>query len=90
MTNPVTNISAQTSVIRLHPSDNVIIALKDLSAGTVLVELSEALPQAVPRGHKIATQGISEGAQVIRYGQIIGVATRPIAPGEHIHRKSVV
>ena len=75
----------QPTVIRLHPSDNVIIALQDLAAGTVLPELTAALAMAVPRGHKIATAAIAKGAQVLRYGQIIGVATQAIAVGEHIH-----
>ena len=77
--------ASQPTVIRLHPSDNVIIALKDLPAGTVLPELRGPLAVAVPRGHKIATVAVPVGARVVRYGQIIGVATQPIAVGEHIH-----
>jgi altronate dehydratase len=83
------NIPNAHAVIRLHAADNVIIALRDLSAGTVLPELSVPLTQAVPRGHKIATVAIPEGAQVIRYGQIIGNATHPIAAGEHIHSQNL-
>ena len=75
----------QHQTIRLHPSDNVIIALQDLVAGSILPELSVALPQPVPRGHKVATGAISAGAQVLRYGQIIGVATQDIAAGAHVH-----
>ena len=73
------------TVIRLHPSDNVIIALADLPAGSTLAELSAPLATAIPRGHKIATSAIAPGQNVLRYGQIIGVATHPIAAGEHIH-----
>lgn len=71
--------------LRLHPDDNVIIALADLAPGAQLPGLERPLAQAVPRGHKIAGVKIGEGAQVIRYGQIIGVATADIAPGEHVH-----
>jgi len=39
----------------------------------------------VPRGHKVATQAIAPGENVVRYGQIIGVATAPIAAGAHVH-----
>ena len=61
-------------VIRLHPSDNVIIALADLPSGTQLPELAVPLVDAIPRGHKIATRAISKGETVLRYGQIIGQA----------------
>ncbi|SMY09911.1 UxaA family hydrolase [Flavimaricola marinus] len=71
--------------IRLHPQDNVAIALSDLTSGTVLPEHDVTLPGPVPRGHKIALVPLSEGDKVIRYGQIIGVATEPVAPGAHIH-----
>ena len=39
----------------------------------------------VPPGHKLATRAISAGEPVWRYGQIIGNATQPIAPGQHVH-----
>lgn len=71
--------------LRLHPDDNVIIALADLAPGAQLPGLERPLAQAVPRGHKIAGVTIGKGAQVIRYGQTIGVATADIAPGEHVH-----
>ncbi len=72
-------------VIRLHGLDNVVIALQDLGAGSRLGLLPVALPGAVPRGHKIATQAIAAGQEVIRYGQIIGQATVDIAAGAHVH-----
>jgi altronate dehydratase len=72
-------------VIRLHGSDNVVIALQDLAAGASLPALNSPLPGAVPRGHKIAAHAISKGEKVIRYGQIIGQATADIPPGGHIH-----
>ncbi len=72
-------------IIRLHPSDSVVIALSDLRAGAQPVGLDVALPGAVPRGHKIAAAPIAKGTPVIRYGQIIGQATVDIAAGAHIH-----
>ena len=79
----------QSPTIRLHVTDNVIVALKDLSAGEVVEGLTVPLVQAVPRGHKIAAAAISVGANVIRYGQIIGAATVPIAAGEHVHSQNL-
>ncbi len=70
-------------IIRLHDSDNVVIALSDLPQGAGPGGL--VLPGPVPRGHKMAACAISRGENVIRYGQIIGEATEDIAPGAHVH-----
>ena len=36
-------------------------------------------------GHKIAREDIPQGADVLKFGQVIGFATKPIAAGEHVH-----
>ena len=44
------------------------------------------MPRArIPAGHKIAVRAVAQGKPVRRYDQIIGFATRDIAPGEHVH-----
>ena len=53
-----------------------------------MVSLSGAeivLKNDVPFGHKLALKPIAAGASVLRYGQVIGHASRDIAAGEHIH-----
>lgn len=69
--------------LRVHQRDNVIVALRPLSAGTVIAGLT--LNRDVPPGHKIATQPIAAGQHVIKYGFSIGIASRDIAPGDHVH-----
>ncbi len=71
--------------IRLNPSDNVVVALRDLEAGSSLPGVEAALLSEVARGHKIAATAIPAGTHVLRYGQIIGMAKSDIAPGEHVH-----
>lgn len=39
----------------------------------------------LPLGHKIAARPINVGEQIIKYGVSIGVATRAISFGEHVH-----
>ncbi|MGH8805623.1 MAG: UxaA family hydrolase, partial [Polaromonas sp.] len=39
----------------------------------------------IPAGHKVATRSIAAGEPVRRYNQIIGFASKAIAPGEHVH-----
>ena len=69
--------------IKIHPSDNVIVALEDLSKGQVADGVT--LVDDVKKGHKFACRDISQGSDVIKYGQIIGVATQDIVQGSHVH-----
>ena len=41
--------------------------------------------ERIPAGHKVAIRPIATGEPIRRYGQIIGFATAPIAPGEWVH-----
>lgn len=73
-------------VIRLNRADNVVVARVDLLPGTRLDDEDDVVVGThVPAGHKLATEHIPAGAPVRKYGQIIGFATVPIAPGEHVH-----
>ncbi len=72
-------------VIRIHPSDNVVIARRQLLGGTALPEEGVRVVGLVPPGHKLATRAIGVGEPVWRYGQVIGNATQAIAPGQHVH-----
>ena len=74
-----------TPHIRIHPADNVVIARRQLLGGTVLEDEGVTVQGLVPPGHKVATSAIAAGAAVRRYNQIIGSATQPIAPGQHVH-----
>ncbi len=75
-------------VLSLHPDDNVLIALQQLVEGTKIAE-GVTVRGLVPSGHKVASRVIEEGERVKRYGQIIGLATRNIAPGEHVHTQNL-
>ena len=77
-------------VIHLHPDDDVVIACAALPAGTVLGELDGLTVTAdIPAAHKLAVRAVKEGDPLRRYGQIIGFATKAIAPGEHVHVHNV-
>ena len=69
--------------IRLHPADDVVIARSQLLGGTVVEDVK--VHGLIPPGHKVAMRAIAAGEPVRRYNQIIGFASKPIAPGEHVH-----
>jgi altronate hydrolase len=74
-------------VIRLHPDDDVLIARTTLLPGTQVSHSIAALDR-ISAGHKIAIRPIAQGQPIRRYGQIIGFATQPIAPGQHVHTQN--
>lgn len=85
---------AATRAILLTAKDDVAAVLGALPAnGEVSVTLStsgEVLRPltarcAIPFGHKIAVRPLVVGQKIIRYGYPIGVATRDIGEGEHVH-----
>ena len=69
--------------IRIHPTDNVAVALKALPAGTVFDGFTAR--QDIPQGHKMALSAMESGDQVVKYGFSIGHATATIAPGDWVH-----
>ena len=82
------NLILQTQpALRLHPTDDIAVALMPLRAGgAVTVDgIKVRLGQDIPPGHKFALRSLQEGSALRRYGQVIGVATTPISAGEHVH-----
>jgi altronate hydrolase len=74
-------------LVRIHPTDNVAVALEDLEAGCQLAlgGVNLVLSRPVPQGHKVALAPIDAGGNIIKYGNPIGHATEPIAPGDWVH-----
>src|SRR5919197_797922 len=76
-------------VLHLNASDPLVVAVRDLNAGEE-IGFGAVKPVApIAHGHKLAIQPIADGAPVRKFGQIIGLATQPIAAGEHIHVHNV-
>lgn len=71
------------SMIKIHPRDNVAVALRDLAQGETIDGVT--LAQPVARGHKFALAPIAPGEAIVKYGLPIGHALTPIAPGQHVH-----
>ena len=76
---------APPPVIRLHPDDSVVIARATLLPGTPVADGVGARPSAFPPATRSRCAPIAAGEPVRRYGQIIGFASRAIAPGQHVH-----
>lgn len=79
------------SALLMAEGDTVATAIDDLDAGEALdlggrpVELVDG----VPFGHKFALVAHEVGADVRKYGEVIGRASDAIDPGEHVHVHNV-
>jgi altronate dehydratase small subunit len=83
--------------MKINPDDNTATALADIDAGEVVSLVSKSGPigemaakQAIPFGHKLAAVDIKNGGKVLKYGEIIGLATQQINTGEHVHVHNVI
>lgn len=73
-------------VLKVHPTDNVIVALRNLSAGERINfdNTVYELPYAVGAKHKFVTEDRNPGDPIHMYGVLVGKATQPIRRGEPI------
>ena len=60
--------------LKIHPDDNVLVALKDLACGTVILlgEDDLELHQDVTAKHKFFIKDMKAGDKVIMYGTLVG------------------
>ena len=73
--------------IRIHPSDNVAVALQDLSKGESVEGVR--LSMDVPRGHKVLLADLKAGENVIKYGYPIGHVTRDVPAGSLVDHSCI-
>ena len=73
--------------VLLREDDNVAVATRAIPSGFALDLGSRTVVAREPimPGHKVAVAAIAPGAAVRKYGQIIGFASKAIAPGEWVH-----
>ena len=77
--------------IRIHPADNVAVALCAIPAGTQLPIEGRAAQarEDIPQGHKLALTKIAAGENIVKYGCPIGHAAADILPGAWVHTHNV-
>ncbi|MGA0559010.1 UxaA family hydrolase [Larkinella sp. VNQ87] len=76
----------QHKVLKVHPADNVIVALQNFQPGESIEFEGQTytLPIGVGIKHKFVTEDLQTGDSVIMYGVLVGKATQPIKRGEPI------
>ena len=74
-------------VIRINQEDNVAVALRPIAKGETLEigDVSVAVQEEIPQGHKVALKPIKAGEEVVKYGFRIGFAREDIEKGRWVH-----
>jgi altronate hydrolase len=74
-------------LVPLAGVDDVGLVWQDVERGAPLrvAGVGFAALDDIPAGHKVAVRPIEAGAQVKKYGETIGIATRDIPVGAHVH-----
>jgi altronate hydrolase len=80
-----------TEVLRIHPLDNVGIALTALQAGQTVQagQQTVSVAEDIPAGHKIALQTLATGATVVKYGYPIGHTLCDISVGAWVNEHNI-
>ncbi len=78
--------------LRIHPDDDVLVALADHSAGEAIVADAEPVTLVTPvrAKHKVALRDLAVGDPVVMYGILVARATQPIARGAALTVDNVV
>jgi len=84
-------MESKTKTLKIHPADNLMVALVDLQAGESVSHRTEIfqLQTEVPAKHKFALEAFSTGTEVLLYGVVVGRATKNIAKGEAVHTHNI-
>ena len=76
------NVATTTSIVEigdevevLSPNGDVILKAKPV--------------EKIIFGHKLALKAIGTGVEIVKYGEVIGVASKPIKVGEWVHVHNV-
>lgn len=77
--------------IRIHPSDDVAVALRDIAKQSVVEAAGQCLVALddIPMGHKMALRDLRAGENVRKYGSPIGRVTQDVPAGSWLHSHNV-
>ncbi|WP_317259345.1 UxaA family hydrolase [Paenibacillus baimaensis] len=77
--------------VMMKKKDNVAMALGDIPAGVAVelrvedIHFTVTMRDSIAFGHKFAVRPISIEEDIVKYGEVIGMANRNIQEGEHVH-----
>ena len=85
----------EINALLMDPKDNVVTCVAEVEAGSQVVyrrggELCSIIAEeTIPFCHKIALTDFKEGEEVLKYGELIGKTSQPIAKGTWVSHKNI-
>ncbi|WP_094604559.1 Galactarate dehydratase (L-threo-forming) [Sporomusa silvacetica DSM 10669] len=82
--------------IVMKNKDNVATVTEDVEAGSDIAinvdgeTVTLHVTNRIPFGHKVAIKAIAKDEKIIKYGEVIGMATTDITAGQHTHVHNIV
>ena len=76
------------NAVLVNPKDNIAVAIEEIKAGEAVTGIGDVDVRAnedIMRNHKVAIAELAENAPVLKYGERIGFASKPIRPGDWVH-----
>lgn len=79
--------------LKINEKDNTAVVFTDDSQKNKKLKIKDSIGRVeeikllsdIPYGHKVAVEDIKSGEEIFKYGIAIGVATKNILKGEHVH-----
>lgn len=77
--------------IVMNTRDNVCTVVEPVTCGMEVCfnrdgrRMSIQAMDSIPSGHKLAISPIKQGDPIVKYGEVIGLATQDVALGRHVH-----
>ena len=81
----------KSSILKIHPADSILVALKNLQAGET-VEYnghSYTLKENIPAKHKFYIQDAPAGTEVIMYGVLVGKTEKDVLAGSRVSTENL-
>ena len=84
------------NALMIDKADDVAVVTRPVMQGEIISYICSGSEQKltaqefIPQFHKVAVRQITEGAQVHKYGFVIGVATSDICLGTHVHTHNMI
>ena len=81
----------QATYLKINPADSVVVCLQPKKKGEIIEvdDLSIALNQDTPAGHKVLIKDVKEGEDIIKYGYPIGHARQDLKAGDWVNENNL-